>query len=65
MSSTEWFFALFGVAFVLIPLGMDALGYAVPRPLAITSVIVGAACFVAAFAVPAYNRWLAPPTYVY
>src|ERR1022692_4838783 len=65
MSSAEWFFALLGVAFVLIPLGMDALGYAMPRLLAILSVVVGAVCLVGAFALPAYNRWFVGPTYVY
>ncbi len=41
MSLWEWSFALLGMACVLIPLGLEALGYRVPRPIAIMSVMVG------------------------
>ncbi len=65
MSSTEIFFALLGVALALIPWALSELGIAVPRPIIILSLILGLCSLGGALGIPAYRRWLAPPTYVY
>jgi hypothetical protein len=52
MSTTEWFFALLGVGFTSVPLGLQALGYPVPRIVAQVLVCVGIVSLCGAFILP-------------
>jgi hypothetical protein len=69
MSGGELFFALSGVALAIVPWALSALGVELSRRTALILMIVGCASLVGAITIPlaifAYERWFAPPTYVY
>jgi hypothetical protein len=63
MSNIEVFFALLSVALALIAWSLTEM--AVPRAIKIGGLLLGICSLVGAFALPGYERWFAPKTYLY
>lgn len=65
MSGVELLFALLGVALPVIPWALSELDVEVPRGITRGCLVVAIGCLIGAFAVPVYEIFFTPVTFVY